>query len=252
MPIQIVAAAVLLVATLASALAETSATAASSQQPVRILCLGDSITQGGKRDREEYTYRYPLFKMLTDAGVAFDFIGSTQKGLHADATWPDYNGKPFDPDHEGHYGWKTAKIRDHLSEWMKTYPAPADIVLIHLGTNDQKSDNFERDITQPLTDIIKMLRDANPRVVVLVGHLNFNDGSALKIRPLVQKMADDLNTDASPVKTVNHFEGWHEKPREEGSDTFDWAHPNPQGQQKMAQKWFEAMRQYLAKAESKK
>ncbi len=236
-----------------AAFADTPATQPTRVQGlVRILCIGDSITQGGKRDRQEYTYRYPLFKMLTDAGTTFDFIGSTQKGLHPDATWPDYKGKPFDPDHEGHYGWKTAKVRDNLADWMKTYPAPADIVLIHLGTNDQKSDNIERDIAQPIADMIKMLRDANPRVVVLVGHLNFNDGAALKIRPIVQKMADDQSTPTSPVLTVNHYKGWNEKPRQDDSDTFDWAHPNPRGQQKMAEKWFEAMKPYLPKIEGPK
>ncbi len=42
---------------------------------IYILPLGDSITQGGKIDMEEYTYRFPLFCMLKDAGVNFDFIG---------------------------------------------------------------------------------------------------------------------------------------------------------------------------------
>lgn len=215
--------------------------------PVVILPLGDSITQGGRRDREEYTYRYPLFGLLADAGVEFDFIGSLKTGLHQDAKWPVYKGAAFDPDHEGHYGWKTAKVRDNLAAWMKTYPAAPDIVLIHLGTNDQSSDDFDRDIIQPLTEMIAMLRAANPKVVVLVGHLNFDAGAALKIRPLVEKMAGQLSTEQSPVKTVHHYEGWHAKPGEEGSDTYDWAHPNPQGQMKMARKWFEAMGPYLPK-----
>lgn len=100
--------------------------------PIRILPLGDSITQGGRADRAEYTYRYPLFYRLKDAGYNVDFIGSMHQGLSAEAKWPDINGVAFDLDHEGHYGWKTAAARDKLRDWMATYPAPPDIVLIHL------------------------------------------------------------------------------------------------------------------------
>lgn len=35
-----------------------------------------------------------------------------------------------------------AAVRDNLAAWMKTYPAPPDIVLIHLGTNDQNTNDF--------------------------------------------------------------------------------------------------------------
>ncbi|MEM1295788.1 MAG: hypothetical protein AAGH89_10520, partial [Verrucomicrobiota bacterium] len=52
-------------------------------------------------------------------------------------------------------------------------------------------------------------------------------------------------SETSPVVTVNHFEGWIEDPRKEGHDCHDWVHPNPQGEQKMAEKWFAAMIPYL-------
>jgi acyl-CoA thioesterase-1 len=214
-------------------------------RPVRILPLGDSITQGGRADREEYTYRLPLARMLTDAGVAFDFVGSMSNGLSPKATWPDYKGTPFDRDHEGHYGWKTAQVRDHLAEWMPKWAGAPDIVLIHLGTNDQKPEDYDAAIVQPLKAIIGMLRKQNPQVVVLVGHLNFNDGAGPRIRPFVEAMATELTAPDSPVVTVHHYKGWHERPGDPESDTFDWAHPNPQGQRKMAQQWFDAMQPYL-------
>ena len=220
---------------------------AGEAPPLRILPVGDSITQGGRADREEYTYRYPLFGLLTDAGVHFDFIGSLKVGLQPNATWPDYKGKPFDPDHEGHYGWKTAAVRDKLAEWMKTYPAPADIALIHLGTNDQNAPDHTVAVVEPLREMVKLLREKNPRVVVLIAHLNFNGGAALKIRPLVEALAKELDSEASPVKTVHMYQGWKENPKDPDTDTFDWAHPNPKGQRKMAEKWFEAMKPYLGR-----
>ena len=221
--------------------------ASAAAETIHILPLGDSITQGGKTDREEYTYRYPLFKMLMEAGVDFDFIGSLDAGLQPGAAWPEkeIEGRRFDPDHEGHYGWKTARVLEMLPTWSQAWDAPPDIALVHLGTNDQKAEDYDAAIVEPLKGIVAFLRARNPRVVVLIGHLNFNGGAALEIRPRVEAMAQALSTEASPVITVPHYRGWQEEPGQPDSDTFDWVHPNPQGQQKMAENWFEAMRPYL-------
>jgi hypothetical protein len=234
---------------------EEGASFFQKEQPedwINILPLGDSITQGGRKDRPEYTYRYPLFYLLVDAGYPIDFIGSMHQGLHADARWPSERKPPFDLDHEGHYGWKTGKVAKSLPEWMKSYPAPPDIALIHLGTNDQKAEDYKTAIVEPLEAIVRKLRAENPEVVVLIGHLNFNGGAALEIRPLVEQMAQQLTTETSPVETVDHFEGWKENPEREDSDTFDWAHPNRQGQRKMAEKWFEAMKPHLERLKNEK
>jgi acyl-CoA thioesterase-1 len=100
--------------------------------------------------------------------------------------------------------------------------------------------------------MIALLRAKNPRVVVLVGHLAFNGGAALKIRPLVEAMARELDTPASPVVTVAHYTGWRENPDATDFDTFDWAHPNPRGQQKMAEKWFAAMTPHLKRLKAQR
>jgi len=213
-------------------------------EPLRILCIGDSITQGGKKDRDEWTYRLPLQEMLREAGVSFDFIGSRQQGLQPEAKWPDVKGQPFDPDHEGYYGAKTARVLDKLKVTLPTLTAP-DIALIHLGTNDQKSDDHVATIVKPLEEIVAMLRAKNPKVRVLIGHLNFNGGAALKIRPLIEDMTQRLSNADSPIVTVHHYRDWKENPKAEGTDTFDWAHPNPEGQRKMAAAWFAAMKSLL-------
>ena len=96
-----------------------------------------------------------------------------------------------------------------------------------------------------------MLRAKNPKVRVFIGHLSFNGGAALEIRPLVEDMAHRLSTADSPVLTVHHYRDWKENPKTEGSDTFDWAHPNPQGQRKMAAAWFAAMKPLLPTTKNK-
>ncbi len=216
-------------------------------EPIFILPVGDSITQGGKRDKQEYTYRLPLQMMLHKNGIAYDFIGSQSKGLHEDATWPEVaKNVPFDPDHEGYYGNKTRKVVDKVMAAWPSYEKVPDMVLIHLGTNDQKAGDYKNTVGQPLREFIEFLQEKNPEVIVFLGHLNFEDGEAAKeIRKVVAKVAIDYHTEKSPVVTVNHYENFIEQPDKVYTDTFDWAHPNLKGQEKMARKWFEAMKGWL-------
>jgi len=213
------------------------------EQPMRFLCIGDSITQGGRNDRPEHTYRLPLQRMLHEAGRKYEFIGSQTKGLHGDTVWPEVApGVPFDPHHEGYYGNRTAAVVDKvIAAWQDDQPAP-DVVLVHLGTNDQGNLPHEETVQAPLKKLIEFLRGKNPRVKILLGHLNFNDSKGgNSIRPLVEALAAEMTTAESPVVTVHHYKGWHEKPDHPETDTFDWAHPNPQGQAKMAAAWLKAL-----------
>ncbi|WP_319592468.1 SGNH/GDSL hydrolase family protein [uncultured Draconibacterium sp.] len=220
---------------------------APPNKQVNILCLGDSITQGGKRDRQEYTYRLPLQIILQKEKVNFDFIGSRKMGLHEDATWPEIaTNVAFDPDHEGYYGNKTADACRKAIEAYDSYNRPPDFILVHLGTNDQNSENFEKIVGQPLREMICFFREKNPNVIVLMGHLNFNDSeAAFEIRNVVEDLAEELDTKRSPVITVHHYQGWHENPKDIYADTFDWAHPNLKGQEKMAINWWINMKKFL-------
>ena len=205
-------------------------------EPLKILCVGDSITEGGNRARDESTYRVPLQALIAATGVAVDYVGTRAEGLHREARWP----LGFDPHHEAYYGASTHYVRDQLRAHLPHFPA-ADIALVHLGTNDPGSS----ELIEPLEDIIRMLRTRNPNVVVLVGQLAAHDWKAPWRRFRVGRMVDRLNTPESPVVAVNHFEGWVDDPSRKEADTYDWIHPNPRGQSHMALAWFAALRPYL-------
>jgi acyl-CoA thioesterase I len=204
--------------------------------PLKILFVGDSITEGGNRERDESTYRVPLQALIGATGVAVDYVGTRAEGLHRDARWP----LGFDPHHEAYYGKTTGYVRDQLREHLGRFDAP-DIALIHLGTNDRDND----ETIQSLEDIVRLLRSRNPSVVVLVGQLAQHDWKAPWRRLRIGRMVDRLNTPESPVVAVNHFEDWVADPNRKESDTYDWIHPNPRGQSHMALAWFAALRPYL-------
>ena len=178
----------------------------------RIICIGDSITQGGARP-DDYTYRLPLQAM-----VKADFIGTQHTGLDPSMKWPD----GFDPDHEGYYGATTAQVRERLKQSLPKLPAP-DIALIYLGTNDRLGETVG-----PLEEIVDELRVKNPMVKVYIGLLPREGWRGFVFRLLVRRMAARLGVVAVP-------------PSYGKADTYDGVHPNPSGQMKMARAWYAAL-----------
>lgn len=242
-----------LTARVAASLAVFVLYAIASADPVkdvhRILPLGDSITQA---DAHRASYRYPLWRMLVDAGLAFDFVGSMRRHYGeqpgAGPPQPDYRGLAFDRDHEGHFGWTAREIVDgrrggngagtgKLVQWVAHYDA--DIALIHLGTNDLYRGRSNESILDDLKEIIRILRADNPAVVVLLAQLipaGQEPGVVASLNRAVPRMAQDMSTARSPVIVVDHHSGFD--PRE---DTYDGVHPNASGERKMARRWFDAI-----------
>lgn len=95
--------------------------AAESNGGVRVLPLGDSITEG---TQVPGGYRIGLWQRFTAGGYRVDFTGSQFNG-------PARLG---DHDHEGHPGWRIDQIDANIVTWLRnTNPRT---VLLHIGTND--------------------------------------------------------------------------------------------------------------------
>src|SRR3954452_8961305 len=94
---------------------------AESNGGVRVMPLGDSITDGVTVPGG---YRIGLWQRFVKHGYQVDFVGSLSNG-------PSTLG---DHDHEGHSGWRIDQIDGSITGWLRTY-AP-HTVLLHIGTND--------------------------------------------------------------------------------------------------------------------
>ena len=216
--------------------------------PVRIVCIGDSITQGrkgGGPNAPTFSYRYPLWKKLVDLGASVDFVGSLPGGFEGDPDWADYKGKAFDRDHEGHWGWTSRAVREKLPEWIKGYTP--DVALILLGTNDANPalkmtvDDTGKEIEQ----IIDLLRARNPKVTVLLGG-PFQEWKPFpELRTRFEALAKAKSTAASPIVTVDPSKGWVSKPDAPGAHTVDWVHPNPEGDARLAAAFLDALQPQL-------
>ena len=228
------------------------APAAAQSDPVRILALGNSITQGEGRNRSVYpndtprdSYRRPLWQTLENEGCNVDFVGSYQTNFKGPAPNPD-----FDLDHEGHWGWTADEILDgnpgaeagsgsgRLSEWLDGYTP--DVALVHLGSNDVFQGQSNASTIDDLNDIINQLRVDNPSVTILLAQLipadsPFNDEITALNRDIAT-LAQNKSIDSSPVILVNQNAGFNAR-----TDTYDNVHPNTIGEEKMAQKWADAL-----------
>lgn len=242
----LVAAAALFAATL------SNGRAIADEYVYRILPLGDSITHA---EINRASYRYPLWKKLIDAGVRVDFVGSMNTQLDryskGETPQPDYKGLKFDKDHEGHFAWEASDIvkgrnpnnktgSGSLSDWMKHYDF--DIALVHLGTNDAFNRQSSEQIAGELRQVIESLRRDNPHAVILLAKLiptkrRKGDSEAVAaVNKVIPEVAKAMNTAESPVLLVDHFTGY-----DAVTDNYDGVHPNAQGEEKMAQRWFDAI-----------
>jgi lysophospholipase L1-like esterase len=206
-------------------------------RPLRILPIGDSITQGGRLPKE-YTYRWQLDRLLADEDIPHEFIGTRRRGIDPAFRWP----LPWSDAHEGYYGGKTREVVDQVVAHLPRLPPP-DIAIVYLGTNDNA--DFGDTVITPLIELVGALRAHSPHVAVLIGRVPkpiMQGAIALELR--VDQLAR-LSTPESPVVIVPIDDGWVPNPDAGDADTLDGVHPSLKGQRKMAEAWLLAIRRLL-------
>lgn len=201
------------------------------RQPLRIMPVGDSITQG---TRENGSYRRELWRQLKDAGIPADFVGSQQRY--------DLNRRQefrMDADHEGYSRLRADEVAARLRVTAGAHPA--DIALVHVGTNDTTMPRSTEQIITSLSGIIEALRTANPKVKILLARLIPIANPTLQARidelnPAIDELAATLTTHASPILVIDQASDFTTE-----DDTVDGLHPNRKGAIKMARRWFDGI-----------
>ena len=199
-------------------------------EPLRIMAAGDSITAGGKTF---VTYRLPLELKLRTAGFKFEFVGSQQS-----------EGPTGPLLHEG-YGGKTAEdlVKILGSKFKQAKP---DILLLHCGHNHSAEEKPVAGIIIAERAIIEAARKQNPHIVVLLAMVipsgklpkysyipELNQAEVLLVR--------ELHRPDAPVMLVDQYTGFDPQ-----KDTImDKVHPTAQGAEKIALKWFAALRPFF-------
>lgn len=240
---------------------------AAQSTPVKIMPLGDSITEIGS------AYRYELYCKLKKNGFNVDFVGSNQWSWDSSTCYAEgttMSNVPFDKNQEGHSGWTTGGLAGQIRGWMESYRP--DIVLIHAGTNDVLGSPWSHIYDDQwgnkgaytyLTNIIKDIRAVNPNATILLGTTIPVDPSVQNANAtvrtsdlvtMIERVYREQNTSAtSKLILVDHYRsGFDSSPQpnprnpqdiscEFSKHTYDCIHPNTAGGIFMANTWYTSL-----------
>lgn len=190
--------------------------------------LGDSITVGYPGPTFD-SYRKDLYSNLTNFGFNVNFVGSQN------------NGTGSDNDNEGHNGYTADMISANVSKWLTNYPA--DVVLLHIGTNDIQNGESLTDIVTDVKGILDKIdawgvSNSRSVTVVLARIILRSDNSTYN--QTTMEYNNELETMALTRGNVVMADMEHALiyPADLNGDGI---HPNASGYGKMANLWCDAL-----------
>ncbi|MEM8531649.1 MAG: sugar-binding protein [Chloroflexota bacterium] len=235
----------------------------SAPAPVRILPLGDSLTEGGEPPNGFHSYRGYLYNELTTNNYNVDFVGARQRTPHGGGD-PDHSsrgGSSIGPD-DSRYCYtpepdlqcvENLNLTDNLEEYLQSDP---DIILLLIGVNDMGGTQtrmpgevgFERTNDPAETDdkleaLVNSITELQPDAKILVASLLPLKGYA-EDWPMedfldVNAKAEELGN-TSAIDSI-YFVDMFNNVGLEADDYYDGIHLSQSGAQKMATVWYEAL-----------
>lgn len=196
---------------------------AESNGGVRIMPLGDSITDGFNVSGG---YRVGLWQRMASAGQAVDFVGSGYNG-------PSELG---DHDHEGHSGWRIDELDANVARWIQN--SNPRTILLHIGTNDIGQNYDVANAPARLSTLIDTIRVHAPAVELFVAQITplTDPGREAQVRTFNAAIPGIVAQKGPRTHVVDMHTGFTH------ADLADSIHPNASGYDKMAERWFQALR----------
>jgi len=196
---------------------------AESNGGVRVMPLGDSITDGYNVPGG---YRIKLWQQMAADRLTVDFVGS---GANGPAALGDH-------DHEGHSGWKIRDLDANIDGWLRN-SAPRT-VLLHIGTNDINGNDDVTGAPGRLSALIDRIRTLAPVAELFVATITpIGD-------PAAEQRARTFNAAVPGIVAQKgprtHLVDLHAALTT--ADLADGLHPNAGGYDKMAVAWYTALR----------
>jgi hypothetical protein len=223
---------------------------------IRIMPLGDSITvgkfSGVVPDDPAYyvSYRKALKDLLTAAGHETNFVGSQVAG---DAVFGDAQ-------HEGHGGWfaddaanPALSILPNVFGFLQA--RPAEIVLLHIGTNDigfyDAGNAVVSEVGAILDEIDRYSADVWVVLALVINRANGCEVTAetTNYNDLLYAMAQARAQDGDRIVVVDmEVDAGLDYDLRPDGDMVDCPHPYRTGFRKMADTWFRGLSEILPNA----
>ncbi len=203
--------------------------AEASFPSARIMPLGDSITVGYPGPAYD-GYRKDLYSNLTNFGFNVNFVGSQNNGTD-----------PASNPNEGHNSYTAAMISSNVSKWLTDYPA--DVLLLHIGTNDIQNGLLATAIVDEVKGILDKIdawgaSNGRSVTVILAGIILRSDNSVWNQTTMdYNNKLESLASTRSNVVMVD-MEHALIYPVDLNGDGI---HPTALGYGKMAKVWYDAL-----------
>ncbi|MGC5051623.1 ricin-type beta-trefoil lectin domain protein [Micromonospora sp. DT48] len=209
----------------AGVVVQPGAASAESNGGVRVMPLGDSITEGTQIPGG---YRIGLWQRLVNGGYTVDFVGSQFNG-------PANLG---DHDHQGHPGWRIDQIDANIGGWLNTQRPRT--VLLHIGTNDILQNYNVSTAPNRLSTLIDRITTTAPDADVFVAQIITlsNANQAAAVRTFNAAIPGIVQSKVNAGKRV-HLVDMHSALTT--ADLIDGVHPTANGYDKMAAVWYSAL-----------
>lgn len=181
-------------------------------QPVRVACVGNSITYGtGIADREHFSYPVQLQQMLGNGYVVGNF------------------GKPG-----ATLLYKGHRPYVEQTEFKEALRFKGDIAVIHLGINDtdpRNWPNYRDEFVKDYLSIMDSLRAANPKVRFILARMTPIADRHPRFLSGTKQWHDEIQTAIETVARVSGAEliDFHEPLYPYPNLLPDAIHPNPEG-----------------------
>ncbi len=209
-------------AALGTAVPGTAHAAQPLQAGVRVMPLGDSITDGFNVPGG---YRVDLWQKFLNGGYTVDFVGSMRNGP----------GSLGDRDHEGHSGWTIGQIDQNITGWLGTYSPQT--ILLHIGTNDVYGPD-PAGAPARLATLVDRITALAPDAILFVATiipLGWDDANLRALNAAIPGIVDGAAGAGKKVHLVDMFSALN------AGDLADGVHPHAGGYSKMATAWYEAL-----------
>lgn len=224
--------------------------AQSLKQAVRVMPIGDSITESSIGLP---SYRYWLWHELETRNYKVEFVGSKTGVFNCCPLYPPTATDPWDDDHESYTGARVDQLNNFIGGFVSD--ARPDVILLHIGTNDLNQVGVvpNQSVASTLTELdscIRTLQTAAPSALIMVAQIipakpahSFQAaGLQAQYNAGIPGVVAATNRPDAPVVFVDMASGY-----DAATHNYDAIHPNQWGEQWMARKWREALEPYLTR-----
>ena len=223
--------------------------------PLRIMCLGDSITVGYTDNPTwkvpfKFGYRSRLYKHLKQAGYNFKFVGNSPQPWNKMSGDPSHGGtyKPEfdlrDMGQDNHQGGGGAPIAA-LKKWVST--SSPDLILLMIGINGISEDSPAR-----IRGLVNTIVTEKPEVHLIVAQITPYVNTQIQKNKLLytyniyirDTLVPELASKGHKISTVDMYSLFltdinnYESVVAEGKHSNNFNHPFNEEYDLMADRWF--------------